>query len=58
MVNARDIRLQDNLIPGVIPQTVGKLKQLRYLDLYTNRMTGDVPSAVANLTNLKARTPC
>ena len=27
--------------------------RLRYLDLYNNRMVGDVPPGIANLTNLK-----
>jgi hypothetical protein len=38
------LRLQDNSIPGTIPQTIGNLVRLRYLDLYNNRMVGDVRS--------------
>merc|ERR1711988_16827 len=47
------IRLQDNLIPGVIPDSIGKLLKLRYLDFYNNRMVGDIPASIKNLTNLK-----
>ena len=31
----------------------GNLVRLRYLDLYNNRMHGDVPPGIQNLTNLK-----
>ena len=46
-------RLQDNLIPGVIPDSIGKLLKLRYLDFYNNQMVGDIPASIKNLTNLK-----
>ena len=49
----QDLRLQDNLIPGTIPPSIGNLVRLRYLDLYNNRMVGDVPPGIQNLTNLK-----
>ena len=45
--------MQDNLIEGPIPESIGKLFNLRHLDLYNNQMTGDVPPGIANLTNLK-----
>ena len=38
---------------GPIPPSIGKLLQLRYLDIYNNQMTGDVPASIKNLTNLK-----
>ncbi|XP_062000076.1 receptor-like protein 6 [Rosa rugosa] len=37
---------------GVIPFSVGNLKQLNYLRLSENRFTGPVPASLANLTQL------
>ena len=44
MENLRDIRLHDNFIPGQIPESIGKLLKLRYLDFYNNQMIGDIPA--------------
>ena len=37
MTMLQDLRLQDNRIPGTIPDTIGQLYRLRYLDLYGSR---------------------
>jgi len=53
MTVLQELRLQDNLIPGTIPASIGNLTRLRYLDLYNNRMIGDVPSTIQYLINLQ-----
>ncbi|XP_052191589.1 somatic embryogenesis receptor kinase 2-like isoform X2 [Diospyros lotus] len=38
----------------LVPQ-LGQLKNLQYLELYSNKITGPIPSDIGNLTNLDSR---
>ena len=46
---------QDNVLDGNLSKftSMGNLRRLQMLDLYNNRMTGDVPPSLANLTSLQ-----
>jgi len=45
-------------IAGLIPQQLGNLRQLQWLDLSKNLLTGSVPTTVGQLKNLKALYAC
>lgn len=49
----QDLRLNDNKITGPIPDTIGKLTRMKYLDLYNNKMCCDVPPGIQWLQNLE-----
>lgn len=42
-----------NSLEGPIPKELGGLKSLVTLDLYHNNLTGNIPSSLSSLTNLK-----
>ncbi len=44
--------LSENLLSGSIPQEMGDLSQLEWLDLQQNQLTGDVPRSFLKLANL------
>ncbi|XP_056177424.1 receptor-like protein 7 isoform X2 [Syzygium oleosum] len=48
------IDLSSNNFSGVIPETIGSLKQLELLNLSNNMLSGPLPPFLANLTNLEA----
>ena len=47
-----ELDLGDNQISGTIPSNLGELTSLTNLSLFTNRLTGSVPS-LSGLSNLK-----
>lgn len=46
------IFLASNNLTGSIPQQIGDLTNLKFLDLSYNQITGSIPSEIGNLTNL------
>lgn len=45
--------LQNNNINGLIPAEIGKLRNLKTLDLSSNHLSGEIPSSVGHLENLQ-----
>jgi Leucine-rich repeat (LRR) protein len=45
--------LSDNNITGTIPAEIRKLRGLKKLDLSSNHLHGEIPSAVFHLENLQ-----
>ena len=50
--SAGELELGDNQISGSIPSNLGEMKSLKYLSLFTNRLTGSLPS-LSGLSNLQ-----
>lgn len=48
------IDFSSNKFYGKIPESIGLLKGLRFLNLSGNAFTSDIPQSLANLTNLEA----
>lgn len=46
------ITVAENKISGSIPQIIGNLTELNYLDLYMNSFSGGIPITLGNLTKL------
>jgi Leucine-rich repeat (LRR) protein len=47
-----DRLLQNNVISGPIPSTIGRLGMLKTLDMSDNQLTGSIPGSLGNLKNL------
>ncbi len=47
------LRLQYNWLEGGIPAALGKLSELRVLDLAGNRLSGPIPHSLSNLARLR-----
>lgn len=47
-----DRLLQNNVISGPIPSTIGRLGMLKTLDMSDNQLTGTIPSSLGKLKNL------
>ena len=47
------LRLRDSGLTGMIPQELGTLSDLTYLDLRGNQLTGTIPSELGKLAELK-----
>ena len=47
------LNLSDNLLRGTIPEELGSLTYLTYLDLRRNQLRGAIPSSLGNLTQLQ-----
>ena len=47
------LKLGDNLLVGNLPDSVGKLRRLQWLDVYNNSMSGDVPEGIRELGELR-----
>ena len=41
-----------NFVTGEIPDCIGELENLTYLDLSWNQLYGEIPESIGNLTNL------
>ncbi|KAL5198066.1 hypothetical protein ABZP36_001578 [Zizania latifolia] len=50
--NLNTLRLEENMITGVLPPELSKLTRLEILYIHTNNLTGEIPSEISNLTNL------
>ncbi len=48
-----ELVLGENGLTGTIPESIGNLADLYYLNLSDNRLTGSVPETIINLTRLK-----
>ncbi|KAJ1267503.1 hypothetical protein BS78_07G061800 [Paspalum vaginatum] len=46
------IDLGDAALSGTLVPQLGRLKNLQYLELYSNNISGNIPSELGNLTNL------
>ena len=46
------IELKKNNLEGTIPEVLGNLESLEYLDLDSNKISGTIPVELGNLTNL------
>jgi hypothetical protein len=44
--------LDHNLLFGTIPKQIGSLRNLRVLDLSSNRLTGPIPSELSGLSSV------
>jgi Leucine-rich repeat (LRR) protein len=53
LVNLQELDLHRNQISGTIPSAIGKLKDMKVLNLSFNKLTGSIPSSVCELSNLK-----
>ncbi|MDM8561450.1 hypothetical protein [Candidatus Parabeggiatoa sp. HSG14] len=42
-----------NQLSGSIPESIGKLRNLKSLDLWGNQLSGPIPESIGNLENLK-----
>ncbi|CAI5503672.1 unnamed protein product, partial [Closterium sp. Naga37s-1] len=51
MITAID--LQNNIFNGVIPNSIGKLSNLRTLNLHYNHLSGPIPDSLFKLTALR-----
>ncbi|KAM3240179.1 hypothetical protein ACQJBY_053707 [Aegilops geniculata] len=47
------LRLGKNKLTGAIPQEIGQLKTVVYLNLSFNNFYGEIPQSICNLTNLQ-----
>ena len=47
------LNLADNMLKGTLPEELGNLTNLTYLDLRRNQLRGSIPSALGNLTQLQ-----
>ena len=52
MTNLQLLSLDDNLLSGEIPETLGHLKGLEYLLLNQNNLTGTIPATLMHLHQL------
>ncbi|KAH6785623.1 hypothetical protein C2S51_038078 [Perilla frutescens var. frutescens] len=52
MTSLEEVHLSNNQIAGSIPE-LGACSKLRYLDLGNNKLTGEVPSSLGNLSKLE-----
>ncbi|KAL8485707.1 hypothetical protein ACS0TY_027837 [Phlomoides rotata] len=48
------IDMSENIFCGSIPESMGKLNSLRYLNLSHNNLTRDIPSSIGNMTTLES----
>ena len=51
--NVKLISLENNMLEGQIPETIGKCANLIKLDLSNNRITGSIPSAISYCKKLQ-----
>ncbi|KAF7083687.1 hypothetical protein CFC21_087453 [Triticum aestivum] len=54
---AKVLNLGKNKFTGVIPQEIGQLKALLFLDLSSNNFYGVIPQSICDLTNLQQLDP-
>lgn len=47
------LSLRHRNIQGVIPESIGQLSELKYLDMYGNNIYGPLPDSLANCTHLQ-----
>ncbi|KAE8732595.1 hypothetical protein F3Y22_tig00001825pilonHSYRG00154 [Hibiscus syriacus] len=52
MRSLTDLYLSEANLSGLIPASIGNLKNLIYLHLFSNALSGFIPSSIGNLTNL------
>uniref|UniRef100_A0A8R7USG2 Uncharacterized protein n=2 Tax=Triticum urartu TaxID=4572 RepID=A0A8R7USG2_TRIUA len=50
---AKVLNLSNNKFTGMIPQEIGQLKALLFLDLSSNNFYGEIPQSICDLTNLQ-----
>ncbi|MBC6476608.1 MAG: cadherin-like domain-containing protein [Hormoscilla sp. GM7CHS1pb] len=48
-----EIALDDNDLSGPLPDSLGNLSNLKFLDMSYNDLTGTIPDSLGNLSNLK-----
>ncbi|WRX19322.1 Serine-threonine/tyrosine-protein kinase [Theobroma cacao] len=48
-----DMNFSNNIFDGNLPQSLGNLSYLTYLDLHGNKFTGEIPSEIGNLMQLE-----
>jgi len=49
----RQLDLNSNFLTGTIPEAIGNLASLRFLQLYDNRFEGTIPATIGELNNLR-----
>ncbi|XP_072999732.1 receptor kinase-like protein Xa21 [Typha latifolia] len=52
LVGLASLYLEENILTGPIPTTIGKLQNLHVLSLHENRFSGEIPFSMGNLTLL------
>ena len=48
------VDLSDNNLAGSLPESIGNLTQVRYLNVKENRLTGTIPSSIGNMSSLRS----
>ena len=49
-----ELRLNNNNLVGIIPESIGLLSNLKYLSLSNNQLSGNIPTSLGSLLFLKS----
>ena len=52
-LRVQELRLSQSQLRGIAPPAIGRLSDLRVLDLWNNRLTGSMPPELGQLANLR-----
>lgn len=53
LLKLRELKINENMISGMIPSTIGNLGALKKLVAYSNNFTGALPSTIGDITTLE-----